>query len=75
MGGDKKLLTITETAERLSLGVTKTYELVRTGELGHVRIGRALRVPTSELDSYVERIQTDGEPVGRTGVRTANDLL
>ena len=72
---EKKLLSVSEAAERLSLGQTKTYELIRKGELGHVRIGRAVRVPTSELNHYVEQIQRDGESVRKFGVRSADDLL
>ena len=56
---EKKLLTISETAERLSLGITKTYELIRMGRLNSVRIGRAVRIPTAELESFVAKLQAD----------------
>ena len=61
---EKKLLTISETADRLSLGKSKTYELIQEGRLNAVRIGRAVRIEVGELDRFVERLQTnqDDEP-------------
>ena len=56
---EKKLLTISETADRLSLGKSKTYELIQEGRLNAVRIGRAVRIEVGELDRFVERLQAD----------------
>ena len=56
---EKKLLTISETAERLSLGKSKTHELIQEGRLNAVRIGRAVRIEVGELDRFVERLQTN----------------
>lgn len=56
---DKLLLTISEAAHALSLGRSKSYELVSSGELAIVRVGRAVRVPADEVRALVERLRTD----------------
>jgi len=53
---EKVLLSIPEAAERLSLGRSKLYELMTTGQIKSVRIGRAVRLPTTEVDGYAERL-------------------
>ncbi len=49
------LLTIVEAARALSIGRTTMYELIGAGEIDVVHIGRAVRVPVSELDAFVSR--------------------
>ncbi len=49
------LLTIVEAARVLSIGRTTMYELVAAGEIDVVHIGRAVRVPVTELDAFVAR--------------------
>ena len=53
------LLTIPEAASRLSLGRSKTYELIERGLLPVVRIGRAVRIPASEVERFVEKLQAE----------------
>jgi excisionase family DNA binding protein len=50
------LLTVGEAATALSLSRTAVYELMRTGELGSVRIGARRRVPVAAVDAYVARL-------------------
>src|SRR4029453_4736270 len=52
--GDRLLLTIQETARRLSLGRSKTYQLALAGSLPVVHIGRSLRVPVDALERWVQ---------------------
>ena len=49
------LLTVPQTARTLALGRTKVYELIASGELEVVHIGRAARVPTDAIASFVAR--------------------
>jgi excisionase family DNA binding protein len=49
------LLTIVDAARVLSIGRTTMYELVAAGEIDVVHIGRAVRVPVTELDAFVAR--------------------
>lgn len=56
---EKELLTVGEAAEALSIGRTKTYELIAGGVIPVVRIGRAVRVPARALPSLVRRLQDE----------------
>ena len=49
----KLLLTVTEAASLLSLGRSKTYELVRAGVIPSVRITGSRRIKVSDLLVYV----------------------
>jgi excisionase family DNA binding protein len=51
------LLTPERAAERLDLGRTKVFELIASGELESVRIGRARRIPADAVASYVARLR------------------
>jgi len=47
------LFTVEEAADILGIGRTTIYKLLNSGDLLGVKIGRARRVPRSELDRYV----------------------
>jgi len=51
------LLPIPEVAAALGIGRTKIYELIATGQLEAVHIGRSCRVPADSLDIFVERLR------------------
>lgn len=51
------LLTVEEAAESLRLSRTLVYELVSSGELRSVKIGRARRVSVRALQDYVNRLE------------------
>lgn len=53
------LLTVEEAAQRLSIGRTTAYSLVRSGELGSVLIGRLRRVPTEAINTYAAQLVHD----------------
>jgi excisionase family DNA binding protein len=48
------LLTAKEVEATLHLGRTRTYALLRSGELPVLRVGRAIRVPRIALERWVE---------------------
>ena len=48
----KLLLTVDEAAALLGIKRTLTYELIRTGALASVRVGRLRRIRYSDLDAY-----------------------
>jgi len=54
------LLRVEEAAEVLAIGRSKVYELVRTGELPCVRIGRLVRISADDLRRLVERSRVTG---------------
>ena len=47
-------LSLKDVQQRLGIGRTKSYELVTTGELPAVRIGRCIRVNRPELDEWLQ---------------------
>ncbi len=53
---DLLLVTPEEAARRLSVGRTTIYELMASGELQSVNIGRCRRVPVSSLSQFVNRL-------------------
>ena len=47
-------LSLKDVQQLLGIGRTKAYELVATGELPAVRIGRCIRVNRNELDEWLQ---------------------
>lgn len=54
------LVTVEEAAEMLAIGRTKAYEMVRSGELPTMRIGRVVRIPLEALREWIQR-ESGGE--------------
>lgn len=50
---EKLLLRVTETAQLIGLGRSKTYDLIARGELPSIRIGKCVRVPAEKLREWV----------------------
>ncbi len=48
------LLKAEEAARMLSLGRSKVFEMLATGELPRVRIGRSVRIRRVDLEKWVE---------------------
>lgn len=51
---DRLAYTVTETAQALGIGRTVAYDLIRRGEIPHVRIGRSIRIPRASLDAWLQ---------------------
>lgn len=49
---ERVLLTVEEVAERLGIGRTTTFRLVKTGEIESVRIGRLRRIHIDAVNAY-----------------------
>lgn len=56
---DPQLLTVEKVADRLRLGRTKVYELINSGELPHIKFGRACRIPRDGLSALIARKQQE----------------
>lgn len=52
------LLTVEQAAQRLGIGRTSLFALIRTGEVESVAVGRLRRVPAECLDEYVARLRS-----------------
>ena len=51
---EKLLLTIPEAADRLGVGRSYLYDLLRRGEIVGVHLGRSRRVPAKALEDFAE---------------------
>jgi excisionase family DNA binding protein len=59
VGVERLLLTAEETADILSIGRTKVYELMRLGLIESVKIHGCRRIPTEAVHNYVDRLRRD----------------
>jgi excisionase family DNA binding protein len=55
-----KLLTTVEAQNILSIGRTRLFKLIASGEIESVRIGSSRRIPTEAIDRYIERLRAQG---------------
>ncbi len=62
----KLLLTVDEAAALLGIKRTLTYELIRTGALASVRVGRLRRIRYSDLDAYAAGLGPDPRSTNTT---------
>jgi excisionase family DNA binding protein len=53
---ERVLLTVEEAAERLGIGRSMAFRLIRDGEIGSVQIGRLRRIPASAVNEYAVRL-------------------
>jgi excisionase family DNA binding protein len=49
-----QLVTVAELARFLGVGRGKAYDLVRRGEVEHVRLGRLVRIPRVAIARFVD---------------------
>ncbi len=55
----KLLLRPTEVTQMLSLSRSTVYQLIASGELKSIRLGRAIRIPVKSLEEWIESNQQD----------------
>ena len=53
------LVTIKQAAQVLNLGRSTVYELIASGQLEVVHIGRSARIPTDAITALVNRLRAD----------------
>jgi excisionase family DNA binding protein len=54
-----KLLRVPQVMEALQLGRWKVYELIRSGALESIKVGRDRRVPADALDAFIAALRED----------------
>ncbi len=57
---ERIVFTVEEAAERLGVGRTLVYALVRSGDIESISIGRLRRIPCDALDEFVRRMRQVG---------------
>lgn len=53
---ERVLLTAEEAADSLKIGRCKVYDLIRSGELESIKIGRLRRIPVDSLHAFARRL-------------------
>ncbi len=64
---DKVLLTPIEAAAALGIGRSKVYELLQSGQLQSVHIGRCRRVPADAVHSFAASLRQTTSTRGQSG--------
>ena len=59
MDANPLLLTPKAAAKRLSLAESTLYQLLTSGQIESVLIGRARRIPMEALISYIDRLRLE----------------
>lgn len=49
------VLKVEDLAKVLSIGMNSAYELVRSGQVRSVKVGRIYRIPKSAVDEYLNQ--------------------
>jgi excisionase family DNA binding protein len=52
------LMTIPQVVQALRLSRTKVYDLINSGQLPVIRIGRSVRVRSTDLERWVESLES-----------------
>lgn len=52
---DKLLVSVDEAARRVSIGLTVMYELIGSGEVASIKLGRRRLIPVRALEEFMER--------------------
>ena len=47
------LLTVSEVSAALGLGRNSTYQLLRSGKLKSIRVGKLIKIPRAALEDYL----------------------
>lgn len=58
----KKLLTVNELADLLSVQQLTIRRMVKRGQLTAIRIGRAVRFDPADVDAFLASVRETGEP-------------
>lgn len=54
-----QLLTVPAAAETLSMSEATVWNLLATGELESVKVGRSRRIPTDAVDAFITRLRAN----------------
>jgi len=59
------LLTVRDVEAELQLGRTRTYGLIRSGQIPVIRLGRSVRIPREALRRWIDDHCASSNPDGR----------
>ena len=56
---DAILVSVEEAAHRLSMSRSKVYDLVLSGQIESIKVGRSRRVLVAGIDDFINRLRTE----------------
>jgi excisionase family DNA binding protein len=59
---ERRLLTVPQAAEQLSLSDAKAWQLVHRGELRSIKIGWSRRIPAEAIGEFIDRLAAEQAP-------------
>jgi excisionase family DNA binding protein len=71
------MLTVKNVADELALSISAVYALVERGELGHYRIGGAIRIGDEHLSEFLaskEKRGREPQPLKANGSRPDSNI-
>ncbi|WP_074739889.1 helix-turn-helix domain-containing protein [Ruminococcus sp. YRD2003] len=58
MNNSKLCLTVSEAAIQLNISRSKLYQLLRDGDIPHMKVGRKILIPSAELREWLHTQST-----------------
>ena len=58
---DRVLMTAEEAADCLKVGRCKVYDLIRSGQLESIKIGRLRRIPVDAVREFANKLLADAD--------------
>ncbi len=67
-----KVLTVSELAERLRIGRSSAYQLVRAGHIRSIRVGSSIRIPAESVEQFLAGKGKDPDTRPRLGEESSD---
>ncbi len=55
---ERVTMTVSEFAKYLGIGLNKAYEIINSGEIPHLKIGRKFKIPKKGIDEWIEKMSS-----------------
>ena len=60
----KRLVSLADALKLVPVGQTKLYDLMNSGEITRIKIGRRSFVTSDSIDSFIDRLTVQAEQAG-----------
>lgn len=55
---ERVTMTVSEFAKYLGIGLNNAYEIINSGEIPHLKIGRKFKIPKKGIDEWIEKMSS-----------------
>lgn len=70
---EKRFMTVKEAAEELSVSASTVRNLIKARKLRAAKVGNSLRIPTADLEAFIEKAFEEGAAAAALDDLTAED--